>query len=215
MTRRRTFRRTMLVLAVAGTVAAGVGGSAGCGSRPGRPADAAAPSPSPPEPGPPTGSPAVGASSPPAAGAPSADPGVADLTPDTDGLRLARPVNGIRHGELVVTIRNNGPAPVRRLHFSVEVPESMSRDTGDWAGCTDLVSHRVGFPAGAICEKGPLASGETATFRLGMTSPAARDGADSRISRWLIDVWAAEPGGGRTPDAHPEDNRRIFSVYRD
>lgn len=38
---------------------------------------------------------------------------LADLTPDTEGLRLGHPVNGIRHGELVVTIRNNGPAPVQ------------------------------------------------------------------------------------------------------
>lgn len=140
---------------------------------------------------------------------------LADLAADTDGLRLARPVNGIRHGELIVTIRNYGPVSVRHVHFSVEVPESMIRGTGDWTGCGDLISHRAGFPAGAICQKGALAPGETAVFRLGMTSPAARDGADSRISRWLIDVWAGGPGGERTPDARPEDNRRIFSVHRE
>lgn len=140
---------------------------------------------------------------------------LADLTPDTEGLRLGHPVNGIRHGELVVTIRNNGPAPVQQVYFSVEVPESMRQGTGDWAGCSELVSRQAGFPAGAICRKGPLAPGQTATFRLGMTSPASQDGADSRISRWLIDAWAGGPGGDRTPDAHPEDNRRIFSIYRD
>lgn len=140
---------------------------------------------------------------------------LADLTPDTDGLRLGRPVNGIRHGELIVTIRNNGPVAVPEVYFSVEVPESMRRGAGDWAGCTDLISHRPGFPAGAICRKGPLAPGQTVTFRLGMTSPASQDGADSRISRWLIDAWAGGPDGERTPDARPQDNRRIFSVYRD
>lgn len=159
-------------------------------------------------------SPSASGSGTPGTATPSPGP-LADLTADTDGLRLGRPVSGIRHGELVVTIRNNGPVAVPQVYFSVEVPESMRRGAGDWAGCTDLISHRPGFPAGAICRKGPLAPGRTVTYRLGMTSPASQDGADSRISRWLVDTWAGGPDGERTPDARPQDNRRIFLVHRD
>ena len=108
---------------------------------------------------------------------------ITDLTPLTRGLRLARPVDGVRHGELVLTIRNNGPAPVRRLMFTVEVPESMSADGGDWAGCTPLVSAKPGYPAGAKCDKGYLAAGRSRSFRLGMKSAAHEDGSDSRVSR--------------------------------
>jgi hypothetical protein len=140
---------------------------------------------------------------------------ITDLSPSTQGLRLGKPVNGVRHGELVLTIRNNGPAPVRRLMFTVEVPESMSADGGDWAGCTPLASMKPGFPAGSKCDKGYLGPGRSREFRLGVRSPAARDGADSRVSRWLTDVWSAGERDEYCPDAAPEDNRRIFSVYRD
>jgi hypothetical protein len=140
---------------------------------------------------------------------------ITDLSPSTRGLRLRRPVNGVRHGELVLAIRNNGPAPVPRLMFTVEVPESMSADGGDWAGCTPLVSRKPGFPAGAKCDKGHLGVGESRSFRLGVRSPAAADGADSRISRWLSDVWSAGQHDEYCQDAAPEDNRKIFSVYRD
>ncbi|HEX7744336.1 MAG TPA: hypothetical protein VF462_03595, partial [Micromonosporaceae bacterium] len=140
---------------------------------------------------------------------------ITDLTPSTRGLRLAKAVDGVRRGALVLTIRNNGPAPVWRLMFTVEVPESMAADGGDWAGCTLLVSRKPGFPAGAKCEKGYLGVGESRTFRLGMRSSAAADGADSRISRWLTDVWSAGQRDEYCPDAAPEDNRKIFSVYRD
>jgi hypothetical protein len=140
---------------------------------------------------------------------------ITDLTPSTRGLRMAKPVNGVRHGELVLVIRNNGPAPVPRLMFTVEVPESMSADGGDWAGCTPLVSRKPGFPAGAKCDKGQLGVGESRSFRLGMRSPAAEDGADSRVSRWLTDVWSAGAHNEYCQDAAPEDNRKIFSVYRD
>jgi hypothetical protein len=140
---------------------------------------------------------------------------ITDLTPTTRGLRLAKAVNGVRHGELVLVIRNNGPAPVPRLMFTVEVPESMLADGGDWTGCTPLLSRKPGFPAGAKCDKGYLGVGESRTFRLGMRSPAAADGADSRISRWLTDVWSAGERDEYCQDAAPEDNRKIFSVYRD
>jgi hypothetical protein len=140
---------------------------------------------------------------------------ITDLTPTTRGLRLGKPVNGVRHGELVLTIRNNGPAPVRRLMFTVEVPESMSADGGDWAGCTPLASMKPGFPAGSKCDKGYLGVGEAREFRLGIRSPAALDGADSRVSRWLTDVWSAGDRDEYCQDAAPEDNRKIFSVYRD
>lgn len=140
---------------------------------------------------------------------------ITDLTPSTRGLRLAKAVDGVRRGALVLTIRNNGPAPVRRLMFTVEVPESMAADGGDWAGCTPLVSRKPGFPAGAKCEKGHLGVGESRTFRLGMRSSAAADGADSRISRWLTDVWSAGQRDEYCQDTAPEDNRKIFSVYRD
>jgi hypothetical protein len=140
---------------------------------------------------------------------------ITDLTPSTRGLRLGPPVNGVRQGELVLVIRNNGPAPVPRLMFTVEVPESMTADGGDWAGCTPLLSRKPGFPAGAKCEKGPLGVGETRMFRLGMKSPASADSADSRVSRWLTDVWSAGKHNEYCQDAAPEDNRKIFSVYRD
>ena len=140
---------------------------------------------------------------------------ITDLTPYTSGLRLAKPVDGMRHGLLVLTIRNNGPAPVRRLMFTVEVPESMSADGGDWAGCTPLVSAKVGYPAGSKCDKGYLAAGQSRTFRLGMKSAAREDGSDSRVSRWLTDVWSAGEWGEQLNDRAPEDNRKIFSVYRD
>lgn len=140
---------------------------------------------------------------------------ITDLTPSTRGLRLAKAVNGVRHGELVLVIRNNGPAPVLRLMFTVEVPASMAADGGDWAGCTPLASRKPGFPAGAKCDKGYLGVGESRTFRLGMRSPAAADGADSRISRWLTDVWSAGERDEYCQDAAPEDNRKIFSIYRD
>jgi hypothetical protein len=140
---------------------------------------------------------------------------ITDLSPSTRGLRLSKPVNGVRHGELVLTVRNNGPAPVRRLMFTVEVPEGMSADGGDWAGCTPLASMKPGFPAGSKCDKGYLGPGRSREFRLGVRSPAALDGADSRVSRWLTDVWSAGERDEYCPDAAPEDNRRIFSVYRD
>jgi hypothetical protein len=140
---------------------------------------------------------------------------ITDLSPSTRGLRFGAPANGIRHGELVLLIRNNGPAPVPRLMFTVEVPESVTADGGDWTGCTPLLSRKPGFPAGAKCEKGYLGVGESRTFRLGMRSPAAADGADSRVSRWLTDVWSAGERGEYCQDAAPEDNRKIFSVYRD
>lgn len=140
---------------------------------------------------------------------------ITDLTPSTRGLRLATPVNGVRHGELVLTIRNNGPAPVPRLMFTVELPESMSADGGDWTGCTPLASMKRGFPAGSKCDKGYLGAGEFRSFRLGVKSPAAQDGNDSRVSRWLTDVWSAGERDEYCQDAAPEDNRKIFSVYRD
>jgi hypothetical protein len=140
---------------------------------------------------------------------------ITDLTPSTRGLRLAKPVNGVRHGELVLTIRNNGPAPVPRLMFTVELPESMSADGGDWAGCSPLASMKPGFPAGSKCDKGNLDVGQSRSFRLGVKSPAAQDGNDSRVSRWLTDVWSAGERDEYCQDAAPEDNRKIFSVYRD
>lgn len=140
---------------------------------------------------------------------------ITDLAPSTRGLRLAKPVNGVRHGELVLTIRNNGPAPVPRLMFTVELPQSMSADGGDWAGCTPLAARKPGFPAGSKCDKGYLGVGRSREFRLGVRSPAAMDGADSRVSRWLTDVWSAGEQDEYCPDAAPEDNRKIFSVYRD
>lgn len=162
----------------------------------------------------PAGSPAPGA---PARLGGNVDPlhDITDLSPSTHGLRLAEPVNGIRHGELVLTIRNNGPAPVLRLMFTVELPESMSADGGDWAGCTPLASTKPGFPAGSKCEKGYLGVAQSRSFRLGLRSPAALDGADSKISRWLTDVWSAGKRDEYCQDAAPEDNRKIFSVYRD
>jgi hypothetical protein len=140
---------------------------------------------------------------------------ITDLAATTRGLRLGPPLNGVRHGELVLVVRNNGPAPVPRLIFTVEVPASMSADGGDWAGCTSLVSRKPGFPAGAKCEKGQLGVGETRTFRLGMKSPSSADQADSRVSRWLTDVWSAGDHDEFCQDAAPQDNRKIFSVYRD
>lgn len=148
---------------------------------------------------------------------PSFDPArdITDLTPITRGLRLGEPVNGMRHGELVLTIRNNGPAPVSRLMFTVEVPESMSADGGDWAGCTPLASTKAGYPAGSKCDKGYIAAGQSRVFHLGMKSPADKDGSDSRVSRWLTDVWSAGEQDEQFNDLAPEDNRKIFSVYRD
>jgi len=139
---------------------------------------------------------------------------ITDLVPTTTGLRLNRPVAGVRHGELVVRIRNNGPEPVWKLTFTVEVPESMSADGGDWAGCSRLQSRRAGFPAGAECGKGYLGPGESRVFRLGMKSPAAKDGSDSLISRWLVDVWSAGDRSEYCRDRRPDDNRKMFNVYR-
>lgn len=139
---------------------------------------------------------------------------ITDLVTQTTGLRLDRPVDGIRHGELVVTVHNRGPEPVWGLTFIVEVPESMTADGGDWSGCTPLRSKQSGFPAGAKCAKGYLAPGRSRTFRLGMKSPAAEDGADSLQSRWLVDVWSGGKDDAFYRDLGPDDNRRIFLVYR-
>ncbi|MFD0743651.1 hypothetical protein ACFQ1L_18915 [Phytohabitans flavus] len=133
-----------------------------------------------------------------------------DLVATTKGLVLERPVDGVRHGNLIVTIINNGPHPVWDMTFIVELPESMSAAGGDWAGCTRLRSTKAGFPAGSKCVKGYLAPGKSRTFRLGVSSPAAKDGDDSLVSRWLVDVWNGEVYS----DLDPTDNRRIFSVTR-
>ncbi|RKR90468.1 hypothetical protein BDK92_4841 [Micromonospora pisi] len=137
-----------------------------------------------------------------------------DLAALTDGLVLGRPVNGVRHGELVVTIRNNGPFPVERLIFTVELPESVSADGGDWTGCDELRSRQDGYPAGSKCDKGRLGAGETRVYRLGVQTPAAEDGNDSQISRWLVDVWSSGPHDEMHRDSVPENNRRIFRVTR-
>ncbi|GAA3754830.1 hypothetical protein GCM10022225_44510 [Plantactinospora mayteni] len=154
----------------------------------------------------------TGMPKPPASYDPAED--ITDLSAQTPGLRLRAPVNGVRHGDVTVTIRNTGPQPVWGLTFIVEVPESMTADGGDWSGCTPLRSKRVDFPAGSKCEKGYLAPGESRVYRLGMKSPAAKDGADSLISRWLVDVWSGGKRGEIYRDLGPDDNRRIFLVYR-
>ncbi|WP_326560707.1 hypothetical protein [Micromonospora sp. NBC_01796] len=156
--------------------------------------------------------PATPATKPPAGYDPARD--FTDLVPQTPGLTLDRPVNGVRHGELVVTIRNNGPFPVARLIFTVELPASMSADGGDWAGCDQLRSRQDGFPAGSKCDKGALGAGESRVYRLGVKSPSAEDNNDSTISRWLVDAWSAGPQGEMYRDTAPEDNRRIFRVTR-
>ncbi|MBF9131213.1 hypothetical protein I0C86_19930 [Plantactinospora sp. S1510] len=158
-------------------------------------------------PGRPTGTP-----KPPASYDPAED--ITDLVAQTNGLRLNRPVDGVRHGELVVTIRNSGPEPVWGLTFTVEVPESMAADGGDWSGCSRLRSTRAGNPAGAKCEKGYLAPGQSRGYRLGIQSPATKDGADSPVSRWLVDVWSAGQRGQHYRDLGPDDNSRIFLVDR-
>ncbi|MFI6758929.1 hypothetical protein ACIBF5_07265 [Micromonospora sp. NPDC050417] len=137
-----------------------------------------------------------------------------DLAALTDGLVLGRPVNGVRHGELVVTIRNNGSFPVERLIFTVELPESFSADGGDWTGCDKLRSRQGGYPAGSKCDKGRLGAGDTRVYRLGVQTPAAEDGNDSLISRWLVDVWSAGAHDEMHRDSVPENNRRIFRVTR-
>ncbi|MEO3929009.1 hypothetical protein ABGB07_34890 [Micromonosporaceae bacterium B7E4] len=154
----------------------------------------------------------AGTPKPPASYDPAED--ITDLSAQTPGLRLKAPVGGVRHGDLTVTVRNTGPQPVWGLTFIVEVPASMTADGGDWSGCTPLRSTRVGFPAGSKCEKGYLAPGESRVYRLGMKSPAAKDGADSPISRWLVDVWSGGERGDIYRDLGPDDNRRIFLVYR-
>lgn len=123
------------------------------------------------------------------------------LTVHTDGLVLKRPVGGVRHGTLVVTIRNTGRHAVWGLRFNVEVPESMSADGGDWSGCTRLASTRTGYPAGSQCRKGYLAAGASRTFRLGMKSPASKDNSDSLVSRWMVYTWSGGPGDVRYRDA--------------
>ncbi|MEJ3746589.1 hypothetical protein WEI85_28015 [Actinomycetes bacterium KLBMP 9797] len=139
---------------------------------------------------------------------------ITDLAAATTGLTLDKPVQGIRHGDLVVTITNNGPHPVWGLTFAVELPESMTADGGDWAGCTPLKSTEAGYPAGSECQKGYLAAGASKTYRLGVRSPASQDGADSTISRWLVDVWSGGRNGAIYNDAAPDDNRRFFQVTR-
>lgn len=139
---------------------------------------------------------------------------ITDLVPQTKGLVLGKPVQGVRHGELVVTITNNGPHPVWGLTFVVELPESLTADGGDWAGCTSLKSTKAGYPAWSECAKGYLAAGASKTYRLGVQSPASKDNADSPISRWLVDVWSGGKDGATYNDAAPDDNRRIFSVTR-
>ncbi|GIG86156.1 hypothetical protein [Plantactinospora endophytica] len=154
----------------------------------------------------------AGTPRPPASYDPEED--ITDLSAQTPGLRLRAPVNGIRHGDVTVTIRNNGPNPVWGLTFVVEVPESMTADGGDWSGCTPLRSRKAGFPAWSECDKGYLAPGQSRVYRLGMKSPAAKDGADSPISRWLVDVWSGGKRGEQYRDSGPDDNRRFFLVYR-
>ncbi|MBE1491584.1 hypothetical protein [Plantactinospora soyae] len=154
----------------------------------------------------------TGAPKPPASYDPAKD--ITDLVAQTDGLRLNRPVSGIRQGELVVTIRNKGPEPVWGLTFVVEMPASMTASGGDWTGCSPLRVSRAGFPAGSKCEKGYLAPGQSRVYRLGVKSPAAKDGADSPEARSLVDVWSAGQKGETYRDLGPDDNRRIFSVYR-
>ncbi|HEY0698727.1 MAG TPA: hypothetical protein VGD43_13070, partial [Micromonospora sp.] len=139
---------------------------------------------------------------------------ITDLVTTTTGLRLGKPVDGIRHGELVVTVRNAGPYPVWHLTMTVEVPESMTADGGDWAGCTRLASTRAGFPAGSKCDKGYLGVGQTRVFHLRMKSPASKDSADSRVSRWIADTWSGDGRSAIYRDRDPHDNRRIFLVYR-
>ncbi|MFK3979971.1 hypothetical protein ACI2K4_06250 [Micromonospora sp. NPDC050397] len=139
---------------------------------------------------------------------------ITDLTASTGGLTLGRPVNGVRHGELVVTIRNNGPFPVQRTIFVVELPESITADGGDWTGCDELRSRQDGYPAGAKCDKGALGAGETRVYRLGVQTPAAEDGNDSLISRWLVDVWSSNDRDEMHRDTAPENNRKIFRVTR-
>jgi hypothetical protein len=142
------------------------------------------------------------------------DDAVTDLAVTTTGLRLDRPVRGIRHGALTVRVQNKGPAPAWQLRLVVEVPESMSGEGDGWSGCTRLKSHKVGFPAYSVCDKGFVAAGQTVTFGLGMSSPAAQDGADSPVSRWVVNVWSMDANGEPYRDGNSEDNRKIFSVFR-
>ncbi|WP_329107842.1 hypothetical protein OG792_05210 [Micromonospora sp. NBC_01699] len=145
--------------------------------------------------------PAATGARPPAGFDPARD--LTDLEALTDGLTLGRPVNGVRHGELVLTIRNNGRFPVSRLMFTVELPASVSADGGDWSGCDTLRSRQDGYPAGSKCDKGFLAAGESRVYRLGVSSPSSEDNNDSTISRWLTDTWSAGPKGEMHPDTAP------------
>ncbi|GAB3799972.1 hypothetical protein [Micromonospora zhanjiangensis] len=139
---------------------------------------------------------------------------ITDLITQTSGLRLAKPVGGIRHGELTVTIRNAGPNPLWHLTMIIEVPASMTADGGDWAGCTRLAQTKAGFPAGSKCDKGYLAAGQSLVLHFRMKSPASMDAADSRESRWLVDAWSGDGREMMYRDGGPDDNRRIFMVYR-
>lgn len=200
----------------AGEAAKAPDGGAG-GAAPAVTTPAADPTTAPPATAPPTAAPPVVAKPkatppPPASFDPARD--ITDLVPNTPGLVLQKPIDGVRHGRLAVTVTNNGPHPVWGLTFSVELPESVSADGGDWAGCTPLRSREAGYPAGSICAKGYLAPGKSRTFQLGVKSPAAKDGADSTVSRWLIDVWSGGKAGAQHRDRAPDDNRKIFSITR-
>jgi len=195
----------------------GAGGAAPAVTTPAADPTTAPPTTAPPTAAPPTTAPPAARKPrttppPPASFDPARD--ITDLAASTPGLVLREPVDGVRHGRLAVTITNNGPNAVWGLTFSVELPESVSADGGDWGGCTPLGSREAGYPAGSICAKGYLAPGRSRTFQLGVKSPAAKDGADSTVSRWLVDVWSGGKGGAQYRDRAPDDNRKIFSITR-